>query len=75
MERLILTDKSRFATSWRVHGSIPGGGKGQNPFTPALRPTQPHSKGTGAVPRGKAARVWGTGADHPPQSSAEVRRE
>jgi hypothetical protein len=61
MERLILTDKHRFATSWRVQGSIPGVGKGQNPPTPALGPTQPTSMGTGAVPRGKVARAWGKG--------------
>lgn len=59
VERLILTDKRQFATTWRVRGSIPGGGKGQNPSTPALGPTQPPSKGTGAVPRGKAARALG----------------
>jgi len=47
-------------------GSIPGGGKGQNPSTPALGPTQPPSMGTGAVPRGKAARTWGLGlTTHP----------
>jgi len=28
MERLILTDKSRFMMSWRVRRSIPGGDKG-----------------------------------------------
>jgi len=66
VERLILTDKSRFATSWRVRGSIHGGGKGQNPSTPALRPTQPPSVGTGALPSGKAGRAWGMGlTTHP----------
>ena len=66
MGRLILTDRNRFATSWRVRGSIPGGGMGQNPLTPALGTTQPPSMGTGAVPKGKAARASGMGlTTHP----------